>query len=97
MARKNVTPVLETMTADDEAFLTQVEEFIDKGDFLYLSSSHDVLVDRQMIPVFDIKEAKYGVIAQSQYTNGYTILANNANTIVRLMKIIKEQKEVING
>lgn len=90
--RDIITPILEPAVNDDEKFLKQVKEFIEKDDFVYMiGNDSETLVDRQSIPIFDIKPAEYGMVSNSQLINSTTYLRFGVATIKRLIKIIDKR------
>lgn len=87
----STTPILEPEVGDDERFLKQVREFVNKDDFVYIIGiDPKILVDKLSIPIFDIKPAKYGMVSNSQLINSETYLRSGAHTIKRLMEIIDD-------
>lgn len=90
--KDSVTPSLEPAFMNDEEFIEQVKRFIKKDDFVYLTLLDDeVLIDKQMIPIFDIKPAGYGIVSNSQLINSKTYLRSGVATLKRLIKIIDKR------
>ena len=96
-----INPPLEPALHDDLTFLEQVRVFIKDDNFVYLGEGKDVLIDKHLVPIFDIREANYAMISKVHLDNAYTLLGNSAGVIKRLMRIInnltmdsnKEDKE----
>ena len=79
---------IEPFDSEDDIFISQVKEFVKENNVVWLGDDKTLLIDKYLIPIFDIREAKYDIVSEVQVNNAYRYLRQAPDMIKRLLNII---------
>jgi len=79
----------------DDDFLDRTEKMIQKPSFVVLDSRGHTLVDIKGFPIFRIEEANTSLLSREQQEEAKVYLAESADIIRRLLRIVKKVKDTI--
>ena len=79
---------LEPIDNEDHIFLSQVRNLVEGDSMVSLGPDKTLLIDKYLVPIFDMAEAKYGMVSEVQVENAYEFLRYAPAMIKRLLNII---------
>ena len=79
---------IEPFDSDDHIFISEVREFLKENYVVWLGDDKTLLIDKYLVPIFDIREAKYEMVSEVQVNNAYRYLRQAPDVIKRLLNII---------